>query len=182
MDIVDLYLEHGDFRTAVRLSGLPMHIAHIKLGKAGVLKIADKIQFGSKGAKLGGQAEQLFQTLVPDAVDANALFKKNNPVYDFVFKNMTIDVKYSSLYSGGKSYHWGIRCKGEQDFIVAFLEREQGTGIDSPYCLLIPMDFVDVKQMHISPSGSWFKEFQVELEELRGILNDYAELREIGQF
>lgn len=124
----------------------------------------------------------MFQTLVPDAVDANALFKKNNPVYDFVFKNMTIDVKYSSLYSGGKSYHWGIRCKGEQDFIVAFLEREQGTGIDSPYCLLIPMDFVDVKQMHISPSGSWFKEFQVELEELRGILNDYAELREIGQF
>jgi hypothetical protein len=36
MDIVDLYLEHGDFRTAVRLSGLPMHIAHIKLRKAGV--------------------------------------------------------------------------------------------------------------------------------------------------
>ena len=108
--------------------------------------------------------------------------KKNNPVYDFVFKNMTIDVKYSSLYAGGKSNHWGVRCKGEQDFIVAFLEREQGAGIDSPYCLLIPMDFVDMKQMHISPSGSWFKEFQVEPEELRGILNDYAELREIGQF
>lgn len=36
--------------------------------------------------------------------------------------------------------------------------------------------------MNISPNGSWFKEFQVEPEELRGILNDYAELREIGQF
>ena len=167
MDIVDLYLEHGDFRTAVRLSGLPMHIAHIKLRKAGVLKITDKIQFGSKGAKLGGQAEQLFQTLVPDAVD---------------FKNMTIDVKYSSLYSGGNTNYWRIRCKGKQDFIVAFLEREQSTGIDNPYCLLLPMDFVDMKYMHISPNGSWFKEFQVEPEELRGILNDYAELREIGQF
>lgn len=43
MDIVDLYLEHGDFRTAVRLSGLPMHIAHIKLRKAGVLKIYDLV-------------------------------------------------------------------------------------------------------------------------------------------
>jgi hypothetical protein len=131
---------------------------------------------------LGGQAEQLFQTLVPDAVDANALFEKNNPIYDFVFKNMTIDVKYSSLYSGGNTNYWRIRCKGKQDFIVAFLEREQSTGVDNPYCLLLPMDFVDMKYMHISPNGSWFKEFQVEPEELRGILNDYAELREIGQF
>lgn len=183
MDIVDLYLEHGDFRTAARLSGLPMHIAHIKLRKAGVLKIADKIRFGSKGAKLGGQAEQLFQQLVPDAIDANALFRKNNPVYDFVFKNMTIDVKFSSRHASKKnSNHWSVRSKGEQDFIVAFLESEAGKGVENPYCLLIPMDFVDVKQMYISPSGVWFKEFQVEPEELRGILEDYAELREMGQF
>ncbi len=36
-DIVDLYLEHKNFEKAVRLSGLPTLIAHIKLLKSGVL-------------------------------------------------------------------------------------------------------------------------------------------------
>ena len=51
-DVVDIYLETGDFHESVKRSGLPIHIAHLKLLKSGVLKIQDKIQYGSRGAKL----------------------------------------------------------------------------------------------------------------------------------
>lgn len=45
-DIVDLYLATGDFHEAVKQSGLPTHIAHLKLIKSGYLTIQDKIQYG----------------------------------------------------------------------------------------------------------------------------------------
>ena len=44
-DIVDIYLETGDFHEAVKRSGLPTHIAHLKLIQSGCLKIQDKIQY-----------------------------------------------------------------------------------------------------------------------------------------
>lgn len=183
-DIVDIYLECGDFRQAVKESGLPVHIAHLKLLKSGALKIQDKIQYGSKAAKLGGKAEELFQQLVPDAVDANRYFQKNNPVYDFMFGNLTIDVKYSSLHvRNNKPSYWQLKAKGEQDFIVAFLEREKGTELTEPIILLLPMQFVDVKtDLHVSPSGPWIKEFCIEPEELQPTLRSYSDLREQGVF
>lgn len=184
MDIVDIYMECGDFHTAVRQSGLPVHVAHLQLLKAGCLKIQDKINFGTKGAKLGAQAEEKFQQLVPQAIDANHFFKKNNPVYDFCVKNLTIDVKFSSLHVGQKRQkapHWAIRCSGEQDFLCAFLEREQDDKLNDPIILLIPNQFVTNKdKIHISKDSYWIKKFELEAEELAPLLNEYAELKEQG--
>lgn len=180
-DIVDLYLETGDFYEAVKQSGLPTHVAHLKLIKSGCLKIQDKIQYGSRTAKLGGLAEELFQKYVPEATDANRYFKKNNPVYDFWFEGLTIDVKYSSLHKkkNGNSQHWQFRTNGNQDFIVAFLERESGLELTNPYILLIPIQFIeDKKELHVSPSGPWFQNLKVEGEELQPLLKEYAALRE----
>lgn len=186
VDIVDIYMECGDFHTAVKRSGLPTHIAHLKLLRSGCLKIQDKIQYGSKGAKLGGKAEELFQKLVPEAVDANRYFQKNNPVYDFCLKDITIDVKYSSMRKDKRhksaSGNWAVRATGEQDFIVAFLERDAGTELDEAYTLLIPMQFIDVDNLYISKSGAWFKEFSIEPEELQPTLKEYVDLRAKGLF
>lgn len=185
MDIVDIYMECGDFHKAVERSGLPIHVAHLKLLQSGCLKIQDKIQYGSRTAKLGGMAEELFQKYVPDAVDANKYFKKNNPVYDFWFDGLTIDVKYSSLHKNknGNSTYWQFRTKGEQDFIVAFLEKECGLELQDPIILLVPMQFLDEqKELHISHSGPWLKEFQIEPEELYSLLKEYANLRKEGLF
>lgn len=184
-DIVDIYLETGDFHEAVKRSGLPTHIAHLKLIQSGCLKIQDKIQYGSRTARLGGMAEELFQKYVPEATDANKYFKKNNPVYDFWFEGLMIDVKYSSLHKkkNGNSQHWQIRTKGDQDFIVAFLEKECGLELQDPIVLLVPMQFIeDQKELHISQSGPWFNAFQVEPEELQPLLKDYAQLRKDGLF
>ncbi|SUN72609.1 Uncharacterised protein [Streptococcus mutans] len=38
-DIVDIYLETGDFHEAVKQSGLPTHVAHLKLIKVACLSI-----------------------------------------------------------------------------------------------------------------------------------------------
>ncbi|AUA18433.1 hypothetical protein [Streptococcus suis] len=184
-DIIDLYLETGDFHEAVKKSGLPTHVAHLQLIKSGCLKIQDKIQYGSRTARLGGMAEELFQKYVPEATDANKYFKKNNPVYDFWFDGLTINVKYSSLHKrkDGDSYHWQFRVKGDQNFIVAFLERESGLELEQPNILLVPMQFIEEKkELHISPSGPWFNGFKVEAEELQPLLKDYARLRKDGLF
>lgn len=187
MDIVDLYMEYGDFREAVKRSGLPAHVAHMKLLKSGCLKVHDKIQFGNAASKLGGQAEELFQKLVPDAVDANRYFKKNNPVYDFMFGNLTIDVKYSSKHTSNRGVgndYWGFRVKGDQDFIVAFLEREKKEELNNPIVLLLPMSFVEngAKNTTLTESSPYFKEFQIEPEELQPTLRMYSEMREQGLF
>ncbi|EMC29339.1 hypothetical protein AB6O97_02975 [Streptococcus mutans] len=184
-DIVDIYLETRDFHEAVKQSGLPTHVAHLKLIKSGCLKIQDKIQYGSRTAKLGGLAEELFQKYVPEATDANKYFKKNNPVYDFWFDGLTIDVKYSSLHKkkNGNSQHWQFRTNGSQDFIVAFLERESDSELNQPNILLVPMQFIEAKkELHVSQSGPWFQDFKVEPEELQPLLKDYAQLRKDGLF
>ena len=106
-------------------------------------------------------------------------------VYDFWLDGLTIDVKYSSLYKrkNGNSHHWQLRTKGNQDFIVAFLERESGSELEKPNILLIPMQFVEEqKELHISQSGRWINDFQVEPEELQPLLKDYALLRKNGLF
>ena len=55
-DIVEIYKECGNFHQAVKESGLPALVAHvIKLLSSGVLKIQDKIKYGSESTKLGGK-------------------------------------------------------------------------------------------------------------------------------
>lgn len=170
-DIVEIYKECGDFSKAVQLSGLPHLVAHIKLLNSGVLKIQDKINYGSNAAKMGGKAEALFQKLVPEAIDANKYWKKNNPVFDFYYKGMKIDIKYSSLH---KEDDWSFRGKGSPDFFCVFLDK--GKMLEDYLILLIPNAFLNQKDtVHVSKSGAWFNEFQVSKEELKNILDMYAE-------
>ena len=130
-DIVEIYKECGNFHQAVKESGLPALVAHVKLLSSGVLKIQDKIKYGSESARLGGKAEELFQKLVPEAVDANKYWQQNNPKYDFMYKNMTIDIKFSSCYKSrnkeSNARHWTARCNGTANLYVIFLENEKNT-------------------------------------------------------
>ena len=184
MDIVDIYMECGNFHEAVKRSGLPIHVAHLKLLKSGCLKIQDKINFGSHGAKMGGRAEEEFQRLVPDAIDANRYFQKNNPVYDFYLDGITIDVKYSSKYNNKANKNaWGVNVQGDQDFIVAFLEKEHKAELDDYYLICIPMAFITQKtKATFGVNSVYFKEFRIEPEELQPMLKEYAELRKQGLF
>jgi hypothetical protein F3_00947 len=183
-DIVEIYKECGNFHQAVKESGLPALVAHVKLLSSGVLKIQDKIKYGSESAKLGGKAEELFQKLVPEAVDANKYWQQNNPKYDFMYKNMTIDVKFSSCYKSRKSKnsnarYWTARCNGTANLYVLFLENEENTDkekkLENPYILIIPNGFLHTKESkHLTKGSVFFTDFQVKKDELNTMLDEYA--------
>ncbi|MCO5477950.1 hypothetical protein NG891_14470 [Enterococcus gallinarum] len=185
-EIIDFYVKNGcDFPLTQNETQLPAFRLQILLAKAGVLKIQDKINYGSKAQKLGGLAEQRFQELVPKAVDANRVFKKNNPCFDFVVDQFTIDVKYSSLHvNNNRSAYWKIRVTGDQDCIVAFLESENEKGMTDPYILFLPMAFIDETQthIHISKGCVWAHEFRIEATELASIVAEYAEMKREGLY
>lgn len=86
------------------------------------------IGYTTRPAILGGQAERRFQFLVSDAINANQDIQINNPDYDFIYKDMTIDVKYSSASrrSDQSRNIWSVRTSGQRDLIVAFLNGKEG--------------------------------------------------------
>lgn len=182
-DIVEIYKECGNFHRAVKESGLPALVAHVKLLSSGVLKIQDKIKYGSESARVGGKAKELFQKLVPEAVDANKYWQRNNPKYDFMYKNMTIDIKFSSCYKSrnkeSNARHWTARCNGTANLYVIFLENEKNTDeekkLENPYILLIPNGFLHIKKnKHFTKSSVFFTDFQVKKENLKEMLDEYA--------
>lgn len=178
--IVDIYLECGDFSKAVKMSGMPTLAAHVALLRSGVLKIQDKINYGSAAAKMGGKAEELFQRLVPEAVDANKYWKKNNPVFDFDYRNLKIDVKYSSRHSTHKSQDWSFRTKGNPNFFCVFLDK--GKDLADYFLLLIPRAFVPLQgALAITEKSPYFTDFRVSPGELKKTLDMYADFAEENQ-
>ncbi len=172
-DIVDLYLKYKDFEKAVQLSGLPTLIAHLKLLKSGVLEIDDKIKYGSEGGKLGALAEQKFQKMIPEAINYNTIVKKNNPIFDFKYGDLTIDVKYSSLHKRGNTKYWQVR-PSKADLIVIYLESKAGRKLDSPEILVIPQAFIYTKStLFVTPRNELYTNFLVQEEDLKFILSEY---------
>lgn len=180
-EISKFYLENErNFEKTRKITGMSTLKLHLTLAKAGVLTITDKVNYGTRNAKLGGKAEELFQKLIPEALPVNG-YKANNPEFDFVYKNLTIDVKFSSLFSRGKSKYWRVRTKGNPDLYVIFLERDEGDELENPYILLFPSVFKETKSVHISSKGDLFKEFRVYKDDLAEMLKEYGELKEAGE-
>ena len=178
--IVEIYRECGNFYEAVQKSGLPILVAHKILLTSGLLKIQDKIKYGGRSTRLGGEAEEYFQKLVPKAIDANKYWQKNNPVFDFCLDGLYIDVKYSSIRMRSGKKSWGFDCKNGADLIVGFLESEPGAGLKNPYIVIFHNQFVPLKgNLTITEETPRFNDFQVKKEEVKNILEEYAELKKI---
>ncbi|UTC62569.1 hypothetical protein E4O05_01245 [Treponema sp. OMZ 787] len=174
-DIVEIYKETKDFKKAVILSGLPTLQAHIKLLSSGVLELKDKIRYSSKSGQLGAKAEEMFQKLMPEAVNANRVIKKNNENFDFLYGNLTINVKYSSIgNSKNRTPSYKIsRMKG-CDLVVAFLERKRGAELNNPIIAIFPEAFIDVNQFTLGVDSEKLKSFIVEEKDLAGTIKQYG--------
>ncbi len=174
-DIVDIYIECKDFEKAVKLSGLPTLIAHMKLLKSGVLDIKDKILYSSDNGKLGALAEQEFQNIVPTAINYNSIVKRNNPIFDFKYGDLTIDVKYSSVVMTKTNMRsWQVR-PSDADLLVCFLEREKGRKMDDYEIALFPKSFISAKSTFCITQKK-LGSFKVKKELLEKFLNNYNEL------
>ena len=136
------------------------------------------INYTTRSQSLGGGAERLFQSLVPDALDANDYIQLNNPDFDFIYKDLTIDVKYSSAHKRkkGHSVHWSLRCTGDMDLIVAFLEREEGSELDEPIIAIIPKAVFPREKIEIHKNGKYQKLF-INKNELIELLDKYQSLK-----
>lgn len=134
------------------------------------------VGYTTRPAILGGQAERRFAFLFPEAIDANRDIHINNPDYDFIYKGMTIDVKYASISMRRdiRSEIWTIRTSGKRDMIVAFLEKERGRELEDPYVLVIPQGAVSPRQkIEVHRGGKWWK-LIVDETDLQAVLDEYA--------
>lgn len=138
------------------------------------------INYTTRAQSLGGCAEELFQELVPEAINANESIRINNPDFDFIYKNLTIDVKYSSARKRKETHseHWSVRSSGSMDLIVAFLEKEIGSELDNPYIIIIPKKLFPKEKLEIHKNGKYRKMF-VDKSDLIATLDSYQTLKEI---
>lgn len=140
------------------------------------------INYTTRPQSLGGGAEKLFQSMVPNALDANESIQLNNPDFDFIYKDLTIDVKFSSAHKRkkGHSVHWSLRCTGKMDLIVAFLEREEGSELDEPIIAIIPKALFPREKIEIHKNGKYQKLF-ISKNEVIDVLDKYQSLKsELG--
>lgn len=138
------------------------------------------INYTTRAQSLGGCAEELFQELVPEAINANESIRVNNPDFDFIYKNLTIDVKYSSARKRKETHseHWSVRSSGSMDLIVAFLEKEIGSELDNTYIIIIPKKLFPKEKLEIHKNGKYRKMF-VDKSDLIATLDSYQTLKEI---
>lgn len=98
-------------------------------------------------------------------------------MYDFIYKNLTIDVKYRSRNQSSKHTHYDI-SPSNADVIVAFLERQKGRELKNCYILVIPNSVIKSKSTFtITLPSDRFYSFLVNKDTLRDCLDLYAELK-----
>lgn len=180
--VIGIYKETNDFYKTVEKSKISKKLVHIILRQANVLKIKDKIRYGTKSQKRGAEAEQFFQKNVPKAINANEYWKINNPIFDFYYEGLTIDVKYSSLCkrerNGKTNYYWSFRTFNDEeklpDLYVVFLERKRGLKLNGVLCMVIPSEFIIQRNsITITPKNEFYKDFIVEVEDLENEIKLY---------
>ena len=142
---------------------------------AKTIGVDQKIKYTTRPAMLGGEAENYFSSLVPDAIDVNNSVRLNNPEYDFIFDGLTIDVKFASYRKKRENWspHWSIRTSGNCDIIVAFLENNYQQEIKEPHIIVIPRMVINSKKIEIHQGGKWWRLIVAE-KNLKSLLQRYA--------
>ncbi|MCL2524583.1 MAG: hypothetical protein FWF17_08325 [Betaproteobacteria bacterium] len=177
--IFECYKRLGSIKGVCVETGCPPYIAYIWLRKAKLLRENDKQQYGTSSSKLGAAAEAEFQQLVPEAMAANINLEPNNPSFDFMVGDLTIDVKYSSIRpSDGR---WGFNTARNKalvpDLYCAFFATAPGGKLkDGYHLLLIPHEMLCVKDPVLRPDDRdnplW--QFAIEPAALRSTLLSMA--------
>lgn len=178
--VIAAYREHGSLRAACDRTGAPPYVAFIWLKKAGLLTNSDKRSFGTRGSKLGAEAEREFQRLVPHAMCANKNLEPNCPSFDFDLNGVTIDVKYSSIRKS--TGRWQFKTATHKtmcpDWYAAFFAIHPSGDLKLGYNLfLLPNYFLEeVGCLELSPdnTASDWRLFKVSPEKLQQHLMDAA--------
>jgi len=172
-EIISLYKETKSINETVKISGWTKKIVYMILQKNNLLDAQTRSIEGPANTRLGAVGEIIFQQLVPEAVSANDITRKNNPDFDYKVGDLNIDIK-ASRYSV-KTNGWGANIRTSKngsrpDLYVMFLLEENAI-LSNPvieHILLIPTSIFYDNQTNttFSKSSPTVKEYDVSNEEL----------------
>lgn len=92
---VEAYQRHKNLKLAANELGIAWQTLYVHLRKAGVAVTGDKTRYGSDTDRLAAKAEDMFEALVPGAVNHNR--EQWQPKVDFTVGAVAVDVKASRL-------------------------------------------------------------------------------------
>lgn len=171
---IEVYLKHKHLKLAADELGMKWQTLYVWLKKAGIQVIGDKSKYGSDKDKLASHAENLFQQLVPNAVNQNE--SKFQSKIDFMVGDKKIDVKSSNLNKGMKnsdSKRWSFSVKKQEfiaDFLVCFAFIN---GSDIYKLLLIPSELISKYQtITVSSSKSKWLDYEISPNELKNFFEE----------
>jgi hypothetical protein len=137
-----VYEKHRNLKLAAAELGITWQTLYVRLRRAGVAVIGDKMRYGTDRDRLGAMSEAQFQQLVPYAVSKNA--EAFQAKYDFDVAGHKVDVKASMprrLNKRHQAESWAFSFKKQSlvcDFIVCFCLNEERA---PEHILLVPKEF-----------------------------------------
>lgn len=154
---------------AARQCDAPRFACLIWARDAGLAVPSEARRIACRNQRVGMRGEDIFQELVPKAMNMNASVVKNSPAYDFYYRGLTIDVKTSTYHSNWHFAHLKPNC----DFycLIALNESSQAEHI----CLVPGFVFPEEGDKCLNVRRSTFDrrlgEFEVKPEELNAKLD-----------
>lgn len=154
---------------ATRQCDAPRFACLIWARDAGLAVPSEARRIACRNQRIGMRGEDIFQELVPKAMNMNASVVKNSPAYDFYYRGLTIDVKTSTYHSNWHFAHLKPNC----DFycLIALNESSQAEHI----CLVPGFVFPEEGDKCLNVRRSTFDrrlgEFEVKPEELNSKLD-----------
>lgn len=141
--IKESYSRLKNLKLVEQETGVKWQTVYWHLKKEGVQVVGDKARYGSATHRLGVLGEQLFQRLVPNAVDNKHLKWQGSA--DFSVNGSSVDVKAARLCPAGKtpagkscSARWSycnITQRDIADFFVLIALPDQGDDVEHIFLL-----------------------------------------------
>ncbi|MCL2656868.1 MAG: hypothetical protein FWD62_05490 [Betaproteobacteria bacterium] len=179
--ILESYGRIGNIKGVCAETGCSPYSVYIVLQKEKLLKERDRRNYGTATGLRGRDAEDEFQRLVPQAVNANKTIDQNMPSFDFMIGEITVDVK--CYRPSSQNNKWALRFAHNKafgpDFYSMFLLNDRDSEVTDGYrILLIPHALtVGASAAYIDPKVpemySWW-DFLIAPNELAQVLSEAA--------
>lgn len=162
---------------------IPFYVAFMWIKKSGRAVRENAVGTLSATQKVGYFGEQLFKKYAPKACNVNNVIKMNNPIYDFEYKYLKIDVKTARpKWNKSGSANWRFAGTGNQleDLIYVFFmlpdDKENEIPLDEIDdkdigCLFMPSmllpDTLKSFTFHETRGFDKYGDFMIELADLQ---------------
>ncbi|MGQ0285808.1 riboflavin synthase subunit alpha [Pasteurellaceae bacterium 22721_9_1] len=177
--VLDAYYKYnGNLKAITEETGLTVWICARTLQELGLSPNWASYKNRAESTNKGDWAEEEFRRLVPGALDMNMQYQMNNPLFDFIVNDKTVDVKMSTVGKNKNSYQIRIRHTkdGElPDFFCLFLMIDK----DKYNILLIPKEILPDNQTQLNivskgtpANSSMYWDFEVQPSALAAMLGD----------